>query len=465
MGRGRAGRLPASPRGLAVRKRLAVTESGAWPDRLLEDMPAGWADRDREFLTALLQETTRLERYVDGLLAPLLDRPLERLDAPVREVLRTGAVQLVAMDRLPDHAVVSESVKLARMAAHEGAARMVNAVLRRLAGSEERSWSRHVAAMAASDPATLDPAGVAAALSLPDALVELWWAERGPADALALAVAAQRPTPFALRAHVDREALVARMLEAGVAAEAGPLVPEELRVASPGRLPDLPGFAEGQWAVQGPAAMLATHVLDPRPGERIADLGAAPGGKTGHILHRLAGQGTVVAVDLRGSRLERLRDNVRRWQLGTPQVVEADASDPVALAEAGLVAGGCDRVLLDAPCSGLGTLYRKADLRWRWTPERTEELARLQARMLRTAFALLRPGGVLVYATCTLARAENEGVVEAFLASEPRARAADMRPWLPAAWSEEAARGMITLMPHRHGTEGFFLARIQHVQP
>ncbi|MEB3203652.1 MAG: transcription antitermination factor NusB [Candidatus Sericytochromatia bacterium] len=463
MGKGRTGRMPATPRGLAVQKRLAVTESGAWPDRLLEDLPAAWPERDRAFLTALVQETTRLERFLDDLLAPCLKQPLDRLDPPVREILRTATVQLAAMDPVPDHAVVSEAVKLARQVTHEGAARLVNAVLRRVAGAEDRSWSRRLDAMAGADPEALGPAAVARALSLPDDLLALWWDERGPADALGLALAAQRATPFAFRAHVPRETLLAQFLQSGLKAEAGPLVPEEIRVSTPGRLQDLPGYAQGHWAVQGPAAMLATHVLDPRPGERIADLGAAPGGKTGHILSRLGGRGTVVAVDRHGSRLDRLRANAQRWQLGMPEVIEADAADPGALQAAGLVPGSFDKVLLDAPCSGLGTLYRKADLRWRWSRARTRELAELQQCMLRAAFGLLRPGGTLVYATCTLARDENEGVVASLLASEPHARAGDLHPWLPSAWSGEAARGMMTMMPHRHGTEGFFLARIERM--
>lgn len=459
----RGKRLPATPRGVAVSKRLAVSGSGSWPDRLLEDLPQDWPDRDREFVTALVQETTRLERFLDDQLSPFLKMPLERLDPPVREILRTAACQLCAMERLPAHAVVSEAVHLARAAVHEGATGLVNAVLRRLAATEDRFWSMAVARVAAAEPETLEPAEVAKALSLPDALLELWWRERGPEDAVGLGIAAGRPTPFALRVRTVREAVLEQLLAAGVVARPGDLLPEEIRLESPGRLADLPGYREGAWAVQGPAAMLATHVLDPQPGERVADLGAAPGGKTGHVLTRMQGQGEVWAVDLHPARLARLEANVARLRTGAPRVVAADATDAEELARAGLQPGTFDRVLLDVPCSGLGTLYRKADLRWRWSALRTRELARLQARMIRVAFQLLRPGGTLVYATCTLAREENEQVVEAFLAAQADAVPSDLARWLPPEWSGEAERGMMTLLPHRHGTEGFFLARLQRL--
>jgi 16S rRNA (cytosine967-C5)-methyltransferase len=197
--------------------------------------------------------------------------------------------------------------------------------------------------------------------------------------------------------------------------------------------------------------MLAAPALDPQPGEIVADVGAAPGGKTTHLAERMRDEGTVLAIEPHAGRLALIAENSRRLGLTSIRPVASSGFDAVGQP--------VERALVDAPCSGLGTLYRKADLRWRATPQDADALVDLQSKLLAAVAEAVRPGGAIVYATCTTRAAENQGVASRFLAAHPEFQAGDLRHALPPGWHADAAGGMIQLLPHCHGTEGFFLAR------
>ncbi|MCY7284841.1 MAG: methyltransferase domain-containing protein, partial [Cyanobacteria bacterium CAN_BIN43] len=221
-----------------------------------------------------------------------------------------------------------------------------------------------------------------------------------------------------------------------------------------GNIQKLPGFAEGWWSVQDCSAQLVGHLLDPQPGETVIDACAAPGGKTTHIAELMQDQGVIWGCDRQASRLKKLQENADRLQLHAIQIHAEDSrSQPQFV-------GKGDRVLLDAPCSGLGTLHRHADARWRQTPESVQGLAQLQTELLNQAATWVKPQGTLVYATCTLHTAENEAVIERFLKDSPQWHIVPPEPGHP---SEHfiTERGWLKVLPHQQNMDGFFMVRLR----
>jgi 16S rRNA (cytosine967-C5)-methyltransferase len=399
-------------RAVAYRVVRRVFEEGAYADRALsgEAERAGLDARDRALAMRLAYGAVQRARTLDHMAERLTGRPAEQLDPATRTGLRLGLLQLHFLD-VADHAAVSEAVELVKTDS-PGGARLVNAVLRR----------------AAREQAPRLPDGTAreAALahSVPDWLAELWWAELGPEEARQLLRTVNEPPEHALRANT----LVPHDLCAIPATPAAE-PPEALVLTGP-----WDAFGSSEWRAgavhpQSRASMLAARALAPEPGERVLDLCAAPGGKATHLAALMAGRGEVVAVERHPGRAEALRRTAERLRADTVRVVTADATAFTADAP-------FDRVLVDPPCSGLGTLQSRPDLRWRASPEQIAQLAGLQERILAAGERALKPGGTLVYSVCTISAAEVPD-----------------RPWT---WSRR-------LLPHRDGTEGFALARLGDV--
>ncbi len=363
-------------------------------DRLASDDVARLDPRDRAFLHELVLGTLRLRGPIDHALQPLLDRPLARVDRELLGVLRLGAHQILHL-RVPARAAVAEAVDLARETRPRGAG-FVNAVLRRLAS---------VGAPAPPDPAS-DPLGwLGSAGSLPDWIARRWLARLGPEAAIARARAALAAPPSTFRLNPQLPDALQRVKQAGVEPEALEL--PGAYVARAGRPSDL--HAEGVLYLQDENAQAIARLAAGR-GVTL-DACAAPGGKTLLMadLHRDAGD-RVVAAEASGRRRETLARLVARWGAPNVELVGADAARPA------FRPGAFDQLLLDAPCSGLGTLSRHPDLRWRAREDDLPRQAERQGRMLRALLPLLRTGGRLVYATCSTEPEENEGVVSAFVA-------------------------------------------------
>lgn len=433
----------------ALQALMAIEQEGRWANA---EWPAlqGLGEQDRALAKALVAGVTRRRLALDHALQAHLRQPLAKLAVPLRNALRLGLFQL-RHQRTPAHAAVHECVALVRRFGHEGQAKLANAVLRAAQREPEAS---------APPPLERDPVGhLVAAEGIPAWLGEDWVRRLGAQEALALARLANEEPALWLRPNPlrgeDGPGLGARLREAGLRPEAHPLLgPLAWRVGPVGELSRLPGHAEGRWAVQDPAAMAVGLALGPRPGERVADVGAAPGGKTAHLAALMGGEGELLAVEAQASRLPRLEENLRR--LGA-EAVQVCLGDGRRLEQWGRF----DRILVDAPCSGLGVLARKPDLRHRRRPEELAELAQLQGELLEGAAQALKPGGVLVYATCTVAHEENEAVVEAFLARHPGFRLGGLAETLPPAWRQDVVDGgMMQWWPQRHGCDGFFVARL-----
>jgi 16S rRNA (cytosine967-C5)-methyltransferase len=451
-GPGRA--APTRTRLLALRVLERVQRAGAYADVALHSqlgrshLPAA----DRAFATDLVNGTLRWRGRIDFLLARVLDRDLEKLEPLVANALRLGAYQIACTDRVPDSAAVDQTVRCVRAAGVERATGLVNAVLRRLAAEHGEIELPSLES---------DPLGhLTHALSLPTWLASRWLRDLGAEEAAALVRASNRVPPLTVRANrlrTDRVALLEAMR--GRFPEAAPcrFAADGLVLGRRGNPAVDPAFLDGRFTVQDEASQLVVALLDPKPGERVLDACAAPGGKATAIGERVGPGGQVLALDRHARRLDLVRSLARRLGLGWVRGVERDATRPLAdLA----VPHAFDRVLVDAPCSGLGTLRRNADARWRVRPDDPARLAEIQLSILKNAAGVLRPGGVLVYSTCTLLPEENEEIVQAFLRETSEF-------WLcPAAETPSEARpvvdaeGLLRCLPHRHDTDGFFAARL-----
>jgi 16S rRNA (cytosine967-C5)-methyltransferase len=421
-----------------------VFEEDAWADRALhgEARRLRLDARERALAMRLAYGAVQRRATLDHLVETLAGRPPDRLEPVVLAALRLGLYQLVYAAKVPAHAAVAESVELVKRES-PGGAKLVNAVLRR--GAREAP-----ALVAALGDAT--PAQAALRHSHPQWITELWWDALGADAARALMAAGNEPAEAAVRVNTlraDPSELAARL---PVATHAAPDLPEGLVLDAPFDAFASPEWERGNFMPQSRAAMTVARVLAPEPGERVLDLCAAPGGKTTHLAALMRNEGELVAVERHPGRAEALRRTAAR--MGAR--VDVRAGDAAAPHEPGRY----DRVLVDPPCSDLGTLASRPDARWRKQADLPLRLAREQAAILRAGADALCPGGTLVYSTCTISPAENEAVIHAFLDERADFRADDLRPELPL-WEHARVPGFAQTLPHRDGTEGFFIARLR----
>jgi len=408
--------------------------------------------RDRGLATELVYGLLRQQGRLDYALARFCKQPLAKLEHRVLLLLRLGAYQLLCLDRVPDSAAVDTTVQLTRELKLERATGFVNGILRSLArGKEQLKWP---------DFGREPLAHLQHALSLPHWLAERWLRELGAEEARLLAVALLEPAPFSLRVNTlktDREHFLQALAAAGHRAEPTRYAPEGVTLASRAAAP-LPGDAEGWYQVQDEASMLIPHLLAPRPGERLLDACAAPGGKTTHLAALTGNRATITALDLHPQRLRLVEQGAARLGCSGITARTWDMTLPPPF----LAAASCDGVLVDAPCSGLGVLRRNPEARWRLQPADIVVLAERQAMLLTQAAHLVKPGGRLVYAVCTVTPEETDRQAAAFLSRHPDFRREPLAGLLPQSWQELLdAQGCLRSWPHRHGLDGFFAARFK----
>jgi 16S rRNA (cytosine967-C5)-methyltransferase len=387
---------------------VRVFEEGAYADRAFAAEAARLDPRDRAFAQRIAYGAVQRVRTLDHALEAIGGRPLTALDVPVRAALRLGAYELAFLDGVPPRASVNEAVELVRAAGASRATGLVNAVLRKVA-EQIRPLIEALPEGTAHEAALKH--------SYPDWIAETWWREWGPEEALALMKAQNEPQETAVRVIGTGEARIVDRID-----------PEELE--------------QGRVWPQSRGSQLAGLAVGVQDGERVLDLCAAPGGKATQLAEKAA---EVVAVELHEGRARELAENVKRLGFDNVTVVNADARElPAELT-------GFDRVLVDAPCSGLGVLASRPDLRWRAQP-----LPELQSELLRVAAERVKPDGTITYAVCTIAAAENEDVVDASglqvesLSEEWPQYAHPRRP------------EFLLTLPHKHGTSGFFVARLRN---
>ena len=403
--------------------------------------------RDRAFATELAYGTLRLRGRLDAALGQGLDRPLKRVEPALLNLLRLGAYQLLCLTGVPDPAVVDETVSLARKIGLERATGFTNAVLRGLARKRDENG------IAYPDFAA-DPVGhVESFCSLPRWLAERLVAELGAEEARAFALACTEPPPRSVRvcAGFDRLAVAqalggrpTRYASDGVTGAALDPVRAE-------------GFDRGEYVVQDEASQLVPLLLGTEPGETVVDCCAAPGTKAVQIAEQVGPRGEVIALELHRARIALIHNAARRLRLQNLRPLERDVAKGFDLQGRAFY----KRILVDAPCTGLGTLRRNPDARWRLRPEDVPRAAESALSILSSAARYVEEGGVVVYSVCTFTPEETTGVLTRFLESHPDFRVDDPRPLLPEPARELAADGRaLATWPQRHGCDGFFAVRL-----
>jgi 16S rRNA (cytosine967-C5)-methyltransferase len=419
-------------------------------DVAIERRAQGLDARDRRWLRELIYGMLRRRAWLDALLSSRVRGGLARLDADLTDLLRLGAFQLLCMDSVPAYAAIAQTVELTKSRHGIGASRLANAVLRRLDRDQAASAVEGGAGLDVLTPT--DPLNaMALQYSHPRWLVARWVARWGAEETATLLAANNRQAPVTVRPFgIVREQLEAMLESAGVEVDEAPLARDSIELRSIPSLIELGAYRQGLFFVQDPAATLVAQYASVAPGSTVVDLCAAPGGKA---LELSSVAGSVIAGDRSSIRLERLVANVHRVEARNVFPLVADAMISPFLA--------VDAVLLDAPCTGTGTFRRNPDARWRLKPSDPATLGAMQQSLLRAAATIVRPGGLLIYATCSLEMEENDAQVESFLAEhrdwtlEPPADGAVPITVLDA--------GRLRVLPQRHGVDGAFAARFRRV--
>jgi 16S rRNA (cytosine967-C5)-methyltransferase len=395
------------------------------------------APRDRGLLQQLCYGSLRQAPRLSALLEQLLDKPLRDKDRDVQGLLMCGLYQLEDT-RIPDHAAVSATVAATRALKKPWAKGLSNAILRRFIRERGSLVAGLDAAASAAHPQWLS-----------DAIHQLW-----PEHANAIISANNHQPPMTLRVnsgHTSRDDYLKQLQDAGIAATAGALCPQAIYLESPRDVVDLPGFEAGDVSVQDEAAQMAAQLVNAQAGERVLDACAAPGGKSCHILELQPELEELVAMDVDAQRLERVEQNLERLQLQATVIV-GDASRPPAQ----LNKQGFDRILVDAPCSASGVIRRHPDVKLLRRARDIVALGEQQLDILQGLWPLLKPGGLLVYATCSILEGENSAVVRAFLRQADDARLLTIEQ----SWGEAAAAGR-QLLPTGSGPDGLFYALLE----
>jgi 16S rRNA (cytosine967-C5)-methyltransferase len=387
---------------------------------LIDEASGSLSPQDRRFVVQLVMGVIRRKATLDALVAPFLTRPFDQLHPDTLDLLRLGVFQLVFLTQVPRHSAVDETVEIAPPIVKK----FVNAILRKVSDAVTDEYVgemgpaavpvdaryRRLARPLLPDPRRDLPAYLSAAFSWPRWLADRWLHRHGPDECVRLGFWFNAPPPLWVRVNttkLTRDEYLAKLAAASIPAEPGDH-PQAVRLIDGARVPDLPGFAAGEFAVQDHSSMLVASALAPKPGWQVLDLCAAPGGKTTHLAELMHHSGRIVACDIIAKRLDSVAELCRRMgvRVVEPRVLTDGTDAP---------AGPFDAALVDVPCSNTGVLGRRPEVRWRLQSHQFEHLIRLQTTLLRTAISRVKPGGVVVYSTCSIDPDENWGVVRAVL--------------------------------------------------
>ena len=404
-------------------------------------------DLDRRFFTELVYGVVRCQNYLDAVIVHFTKKPVKKLSPFVLEILRLGVYQLLYMDKVPSSAAVNESVKLAKKVA-PGTDRFVNAVLRNVDRQRED--------IGVDALATSEAERISYIYNQPLWLVRLWIEQRGLEETIDLCEWFNETPLLTARVNtlrISRYDLLEELSQANWVVGPSHMIPDAIIIKShKGQLQEAKWVQEGLMTFMDEASMAVAYAVQPKGHMRILDTCAAPGGKTLHMATLMDNTGTIVATDIHEHKVELLQANAKRMKISNVQPQQGDATVKEEQWKESF-----DAVLVDAPCSGLGILQKKLDMRWRKEESQLQELPMLQKQILQNASSYVKVGGYLVYSTCTINTLENEGVVENFLRENPNFILEDVAPLLPFA----AEGPMVTLLPHVYDMDGFFIARLR----
>lgn len=433
-----------SARQIAFEALLKVHKDGAYSnlivDSLLKENP-GLDERDKSFVCNIVYGTLDRLIVIDYNLGLYLNQPVKKLKPELHTVLRMGTYQLLFMDKVPSRAAVNESVNLAKVNKSHFAASMVNAVLRRVADNGLRL----------PESENNETEYLSVKYSCPQWLISLWIDAYGYDNAVKLCEKALEAPPLVIRCNTTRissDELILNLAQEGVTAKKSEILPDALIIDTSVAVDELEAYKSGLFHVQDSASQICCMAVDAKPGETVFDLCSAPGGKAFTIAQMMENTGVLRAFDIYQSRVELIKHGASRLGLTNVFSYLSDAS----LFNENY--GFADRVLCDVPCSGLGIIRRKPEIRFK-NPDDIDNLPDLQYRILCNAIRYLKDGGRLIYSTCTLNPKENSEVCDRFLKEHPEFSAVDI---LPDFQRHDDEKKYLTLMPHIHSTDGFFVA-------
>jgi 16S rRNA (cytosine967-C5)-methyltransferase len=449
-----------TPRDLALRVLNGLTRSSIISEDALNELfqshPA-LDGRERAFVSHLVQGVLRWRLRLDWMVSQAADFPMERITPSVLNILRLALFQIFFLDRVPESAAVNEAVKQAKRNNRRHVPSFVNGILRTVCREKDEIPFPD----RKRDPLLF----LSIFHSYPEWLVKKWVDEWGLEFTEALLEAGNRLPRLTLRTNslkLDRETLIQKLQAEGVAAKPAVYSPQGVYLGPFRGKPDrLVAFRQGLFQVQDEAAQMVSFLLAPQPGEAVLDVCAGFGGKTTHLAQLMRDQGSIVALDIRLRRLIGLNSACKRLGIRCAVSVAADGTRHLPF----LFRSRFHRIMVDAPCSGLGVISRNPDTKWRKEKKDMERMAQLQRAILEGAAPLLLPGGRMLYVTCTLSREENEGVVSSFLENHRDLALEDLREEAPE-WALNLIddRGFFRSFPHIHGMDGFFAASFTKIK-
>ncbi len=409
--------------------------------------------RDRALVTELCYGVVRYLLTLDWWIQQVSGRKASNLDSRLRNILRITLYQMAYLDKIPVPAAVHEGVELAKEFSHKGGVKFVNGVL--------RGYLRKKEHIKYPDFEKSPVHYLSLKHSFPAWMVERWCRGFGEKQAEIYMSSLNLPAPLTVRVNtlkINRQDLMKTLQQEGVTAQESFYVPEALIIKKGKDLSVLDAFKKGMFQFQSESSMLASILVDPAPGETLLDSCSAPGGKSTHLAQLMKNQGKIISCDIYGHKVKLVEINAQRLGI---KIIEPLQQDAQILPDS--LWGTVDRALVDAPCSGLGVIRRKPDLKWRRKPSDIASLAKVQLKLLQAAAEALKPSGVLVYSVCTNEPEETFEVFKKFSAENKNFAAADLTPYLPEPLAAEgsAPKGFLQLYPHEHELDGFFLARWQ----
>jgi len=451
--------VPRNARELAVRVLTDIEEKQAYSNLELKHAldQTRLSRRDTALATELVYGTLSRLNTLDWMLGKFVTQPPVKLEGWVRNLLRISFYQLSYLDRIPERAAVHEAVEIAKAWGHKGIAGMVNGVLRNRLRQPEK----------VEIPTDLPPVKrIALAHSHPEWMVEEWMKLYGEAEAESMCAANNLPPVVSLRANtlrVTRDELIAQIEKQKTDAEVEPsrVAPEGVIVSDIGNIAELPAYASGSCTVQDESSMLVGRALAPKSGMKVLDVCAAPGGKTTHIAELMGNKGEITALDLHPHKISLIEANAFRLGISIIESRQGDARNADKL----FSKQKFDRILVDAPCTGLGVIRRKPDIKWHKWQEDISAISEIQYEILCAAAELAAPGGKIVYSTCTVQPEENEQLVRRFIAEHPvweldGTLAQDMPETIREKYGT-LTEGYMQILPHHFGTDGFFISRLK----
>ncbi len=442
------------PRETALKILYEINKSGAYSNialnKNLEDNKLN--NLDRAFITELVYGNLKRKLTIDYIIDQFSSVKIKKLSPWILNILRLGVYQLIFMDKIPESAACNESVNLAKRYGHSASSRYVNAVLRNIARSRDK--------IEYPDKNKDLSTYLSIKYSHPEWMVKSWLTRFGESFTEELLKSNNETAPLTVRTNTlktNREELQTELRKEGFETEPARYIKNALTINNPSSITKMEVFIKGLFQVQDESSMMVAQILDPKPGELVIDVCSAPGGKATHIAQLMQNKGEVIARDVHEHKIKLIKEASERLGIG---IISSEVFD--ALEQDFSLTGKADRVLVDAPCTGFGIIRRKPDIKWTRNANDLTEIVKLQEKILKSSSSYVKPGGVLVYSTCTIEPKENEEQVNRFIQANREFELEDISEFIPEGLIKATAKeGYIQLYTNTDGIDGFFISKMR----